>query len=55
MTESSSDVVYLPLPEDDPEIREPDIQRSAEALSWTPLIDRAEGLHATIADIRLRM
>jgi len=55
MTESSSDVIHLPLPEDDPEIREPDIQRAAESLSWTPLIDRAEGLHATIADIQSRM
>jgi UDP-glucuronate decarboxylase len=55
MTKSSSDVVYLPLPEDDPEIREPNIQRASESLSWTPLIDRAEGLHATIADIQSRM
>jgi UDP-glucuronate decarboxylase len=55
MTESSSDVIHLPLPEDDPEIREPNIQRASESLSWTPLIDRAEGLHATIADIQSRM
>ena len=55
MTESSSDVIHLPLPEDDPESREPDIQRAGESLSWTPLIDLEEGLQATIADIESRM
>jgi UDP-glucuronate decarboxylase len=55
LTGSSSTVSYLPLPEDDPLIREPDITRAAEVLNWSPRMERAEGLMATIADIRARV
>jgi UDP-glucuronate decarboxylase len=55
LTGSSSTVSYLPLPEDDPLIREPDITRAAEVLNWSPRMERGEGLMATIADIRARV
>ena len=55
LTGSSSTVSYLPLPEDDPLIREPDITRAAEVLNWSPRMERTEGLMATIADIRARV
>jgi len=55
LTGSSSTVSYLPLPEDDPLIREPDITRATEVLNWSPRMERAEGLMATIADIRARV
>jgi len=55
LTGSSSTVSYLPLPEDDPLIREPDITRATEVLNWSPRMERAEGLLATIADVRARV
>src|SRR4029450_9235861 len=35
---SRSDVCYLPLPEDDPKQRKPDISRAEALLGWTPAI-----------------
>jgi UDP-glucuronate decarboxylase len=55
LTGSTSTISYLPLPEDDPLIREPDISRATEVLNWSPRMERAEGLSATIADIRQRV
>ena len=55
LTKSTSKVSYLPLPEDDPLIREPDISRAEEVLNWSPRMGRAEGVMATIADIRQRL
>jgi len=55
LTESTSKVSHLPLPEDDPLIREPDISRAKEVLNWSPVQGRTLGLSATIADIRERV
>ncbi len=55
LTGSTSKISHLPLPEDDPLIREPDISRAAEVLNWSPIMGRTEGLSATIADIRQRV
>jgi UDP-glucuronate decarboxylase len=54
LTESSSQITYLPLPLDDPIQREPDIRRAQDLLGWSPKVGRREGLTATIADIRAR-
>ncbi len=48
MTGSRSATVQLPLPIDDPRRRKPDISRAIELLQWTPKIDLAHGLQATI-------
>lgn len=55
LTESTSHITHLPLPLDDPLSREPDIRTAEEVLKWTPRVDRAEGLAATVADIRNRI
>lgn len=44
LTGSSSELVFRPLPEDDPKIRLPDISRAKLLLNWEPTIDRLEGL-----------
>lgn len=41
-------IVHLPLPEDDPQRRRPDIRRARELLSWEPRTSLAEGLRQTI-------
>lgn len=49
ITGSASEVVYRPLPEDDPRRRRPDIGKAAALLDWRPRTSLLEGLRATIA------
>lgn len=48
LTESKSEIKYLPLPQDDPIQREPDITIAKRELNWEPKIDRITGLSRTI-------
>jgi UDP-glucuronate decarboxylase len=48
LSESSSDLVFKPLPEDDPTRRCPDITLAKEKLSWQPKVTLEEGLKKTI-------
>jgi UDP-glucuronate decarboxylase len=48
-TGSRSRVTHLPLPEDDPKRRRPDIARAMALLGWTPAIKLEDGLSQTIA------
>jgi dTDP-glucose 4,6-dehydratase len=45
---SSSTIVYKPLPQDDPKVRRPDIERARRLLGWEPRIDRHDGLRRTL-------
>ena len=49
LTESSSKVVFCPLPSDDPKQRQPDITLAKKELNWTPLVNLENGLNRTIA------
>ena len=49
MTGSSSEIVYRPLPHDDPMQRCPDITRAKALLDWQPVVDLESGLSKTIA------
>lgn len=42
-------ITYLPLPQDDPKQRQPNITRANELLGWSPTIPLAEGLKKTVA------
>jgi dTDP-glucose 4,6-dehydratase len=46
---SSSEIVFIPRPEDDPTVRQPDITLAREKLGWEPKIGYEEGLGRTIA------
>ncbi|MCD6416126.1 MAG: SDR family oxidoreductase [Planctomycetes bacterium] len=48
ITCSDSEIVYQPLPEDDPQVRQPDITRARQVLGWEPRIDRREGLRMVL-------
>jgi UDP-glucuronate decarboxylase len=48
MTGSASRIVRLPLPEDDPRRRKPDIGRAQSLLGWSPHVQLQQGLEATI-------
>ena len=52
LTESSSRVDYLPLPQDDPKQRRPDITKARTQLGWEPAIDVRTGIARTIEYFR---
>ena len=52
MTGSKSKIVYLPLPEDDPKQRKPDISLAIKELGWSPKVDTETGLEKTVEYFR---
>ncbi len=52
VTKSRSRVVHLPLPQDDPRVRCPDITRARKLLGFDPKVRLAEGLERTMAYFR---
>jgi UDP-glucuronate decarboxylase len=50
LTNSKSTIIHMPLPQDDPKQRQPDISLAKEKLKgWQPKIELEEGLGKTIA------
>lgn len=52
LTESKSKIIFLPLPQDDPKQRQPDISLAKQKLNWTPKVELREGLSKTIEYFR---
>jgi UDP-glucuronate decarboxylase len=50
-----AELIYKPLPEDDPKQRQPDITRAKTYLNWEPTIPLDDGLKTTIADFQARV
>jgi len=48
ITNSSSKIINLDLPKDDPKVRQPDITKAKELLDWAPIVSRSEGLNKTL-------
>ncbi len=48
ITGSKSQIVFRPMPPDDPKQRKPDITLARKLLGWEPKIDREEGLRRTL-------
>ena len=55
MVNPEAELVFKPLPEDDPKQRQPDISRAKNLLGWEPKIPLQEGLELTIKDFRDRL
>jgi dTDP-glucose 4,6-dehydratase len=55
LTGSRSPLAFKPLPQDDPKVRRPDIERARRLLGWEPKIDRREGLARTLEYFRQKM
>ena len=55
MIGSKSKIVHMPLPQDDPVRRQPDISLARAKLGWQPAVPLKEGLSRTIAEFRARL
>ena len=55
LTGSKSEIAYRPLPQDDPQVRQPDITKARTLLKWEPKVDLDEGLKKTIDYFRARL
>jgi dTDP-glucose 4,6-dehydratase len=47
LTGTKQKVVYKPLPQDDPKIRQPDITKAKQILGWEPKVNRKDGIQRT--------
>jgi len=48
LTGSRSEIVFRPLPVDDPKVRQPDITLARSQLGWEPRVDTDDGLRRTV-------
>ena len=55
MTGSRSQLVFQPLPTDDPKVRRPDITLARTKLGWEPKVPLEQGLTSTIAYFRKKL
>ena len=52
LTGTASEIVFEPLPTDDPKVRQPDISKARRVLGWAPRVPLEEGLMKTIEYFR---
>ncbi len=55
LTHSKSSIANKPLPQDDPQVRQPDITKARKILDWEPKVDLEEGLIKTIEYFRTKL
>jgi len=55
LTESKSRIVFHPLPQNDPKVRQPDITKAKRILGWEPRVTREEGLKKTLQYFKEKM
>ena len=55
ITGSRSEIVFKPLPADDPRVRQPDITKARKLLGWEPKVALRDGLERTLAYFRGRV
>ena len=54
-TNSHSKIAYKPLPEDDPKVRQPNIEKAIQYLGWHPQVKLDEGLKTTMEYFKARL
>jgi len=55
LTGSTAQVVFKPLPVDDPRVRQPDISRAKRLLGWQPKVDFESGVRETIGYFKRKL
>ena len=48
MIDTKSEIIYLDLPLNDPQVRQPDIKKAKQFLNWSPIVSLDDGLKKTI-------
>jgi len=48
LTGTKSKIKYVELPEDDPKVRQPNIEKARKILGWEPIVNRTDGLKITL-------
>ncbi len=54
-TGGQSKIIYTPLPEDDPKVRQPDIGLARKYLDWEPRVPLEEGLTDTMEYFKAKL
>lgn len=54
-SQTKSSITFLPLPVDDPKVRQPDISKAKKILKWWPKVDLKTGLEITMKWYRKRI
>ncbi|MEK6571486.1 MAG: NAD-dependent epimerase/dehydratase family protein, partial [Bacteroidota bacterium] len=55
LTGGKSKILFRPLPEDDPKVRQPDITKAKTILNWEPRVPRSVGLKTTLEYFRSKL
>jgi dTDP-glucose 4,6-dehydratase len=55
LAKGKSKILYKPLPEDDPRVRQPDITKARTILKWEPKVPRGVGLKKTLEYFKLKL
>jgi dTDP-glucose 4,6-dehydratase len=55
LTGSTAEIVFKPLPVDDPRVRQPDITRAKRLLGWQPKVDFESGVRETIGYFKQKL
>ncbi len=55
ITGSKSKIVFRPLPEDDPKVRQPDITKARTLLDWEPKVSLEDGLTDTLSYFKMKL
>lgn len=55
MVNPNAEIIFKPLPQDDPRRRQPDITKAKTWLGWEPTIPLEDGLKLTVEDFRARL
>lgn len=55
MVNPDTEIIFKPLPQDDPQRRRPDITKAKSLLNWQPTVPLQEGLKTTVEDFRSRI
>lgn len=55
LTNSKSKIIYKDLPQDDPKLRRPNIDKAKRVLGWQPKVNREEGLKRTVEYFKKRL
>jgi UDP-glucuronate decarboxylase len=55
MVNPDAEIIFKPLPQDDPQRRRPNITKAKTLLGWEPTIPLQEGLKLTVEDFRSRV